>query len=83
MHAPDRKNAASRKPQIQWVLIGLLAAAAFLSWSPYRADALGVLPWLLLLACLLMHIFHRRHRHRGRGRRDQAGGPMTGENRER
>ncbi len=50
------------KARINWVLIGFLAIAAFFLFSEHRAHALGVLPFLLLLACPLMHIFmHRGH----------------------
>ena len=43
-----------------------LAIAAFFLWSEHRAHALGVLPYLLLLACPLIHIFgHRGHRGPG------------------
>lgn len=46
--------------------IVFLAAAAFLLFSEHRAHALGVLPYLLLLACPAMHFFmHGRHGGRG------------------
>jgi hypothetical protein len=34
-----------------------LAIAAFFLWTEHRAHLLGVLPWLLLAACPLMHLF--------------------------
>ncbi|WP_250523343.1 MULTISPECIES: DUF2933 domain-containing protein [unclassified Caballeronia] len=47
--------------------IGLLAFAAvalFLLFSEHRAHFLGVLPYLLLLSCPLMHLFmHHGHGH--------------------
>ena len=43
------------------------AIAALLLISEHRLHALGYLPFLLLLACPLMHIFmHGGHRHGGR-----------------
>lgn len=45
------------KTRINWVLIGFLAIAAFFLFSEHRAHALGALPFLLLLACPLMHLF--------------------------
>ena len=40
----------------------LLAIAAFFLWQEHRAHLLGVLPWLLVLACPAMHFFmHRKH----------------------
>ena len=45
-----------------WVLLGFFAIAAFFLLSEHRAHVLGVLPYLLLLACPLLHIFmHRGH----------------------
>ena len=42
--------------------------AALLLVSEHRLHALGYLPFLLLLACPLMHIFmHGGHRHGGHG----------------
>jgi len=38
------------------------AVALFFLWQEHRAHWLGALPWLLLLACPLMHLLmHRRH----------------------
>ena len=39
------------------VLIGFAIVAAFYLWTEHRVHLLGVLPWLLILACPLMHIF--------------------------
>jgi hypothetical protein len=70
--------AASRDTYRQRLRIGLgifIAIAVFFLWEEHRAHLLGVLPWLLLLACPLMHLFmhrdHRSHHH------DQA--PRSGE----
>lgn len=42
--------------------LAFLAVAGFLLVSEHRAHALGALPFLLLLACPLMHIFmHGNH----------------------
>lgn len=48
------------------VLLGFVAIAGFLLVSEHRAHALGALPFLLLLACPLMHIFmHGGHGDHG------------------
>lgn len=40
----------------------LLAIAGFFLWQEHRAHLLGVLPYLLLLACPFTHMFmHRGH----------------------
>ena len=65
-----------------WVLhlprtIGLLvmgAAAGYFLLTEHRAHFFGALPYLLLLACLLMHFFmHRGHGGHGRGRIQSEG----------
>lgn len=50
--------------------IGLLVmggVAAWYLWAEHRAHLLGALPYLILLACPLMHVFmhrgHGGHRH--------------------
>jgi hypothetical protein len=50
------------------VLLGFLAIAAFFLLAEHRAHVFGVLPYLLLLACPLLHYFMH-------GRRGGHGGP--------
>lgn len=46
-------------------LIGFGAIALFFLLTEHRAHFFGVLPYLLLAACPLMHVFHHgAHRHR-------------------
>lgn len=57
-----------RKPIFNLVLIGFLAVAAYFLIAEHRAHLSGVmyyLPYLLLLACPVMHLFmhHGHHRH--------------------
>jgi len=48
-----------------WVGAAVFGAiAVFFLWEEHRAHLLGALPYLLLLACPLMHLFmHRGHGH--------------------
>lgn len=51
-----------------WVLIGFLVVAGFFLLAEHRAHLFGTLPYLLFLACPLMHLFHHHgghgsHRH--------------------
>lgn len=46
-------------------LCGLLGVAAFFLFTEHRAHLFGVLPYLLLLSCPLMHVFM----HHGHGAR--------------
>ena len=46
------------------VVLGLIALA--LLWGEHGAYILNAIPYLILLACPLMHLLHsRRHRHGG------------------
>jgi hypothetical protein len=52
-----------------WVLLAFLGIAAFFMLTEHRAHVWGVTPYLLLLACPLLHFFmHGRHGgHGGHG----------------
>ena len=47
-----------------WMLVGFLAIALFFLLSEHRAHFLGTLPYLLVLACPLLHFLG----HAGHGR---------------
>lgn len=73
-HEVHHDNAMRLKSR--WVLIGFLIVAGYFLITEHRAhlsEALYFLPYLLLLACPLMHIFmHRGHGGHGRhGGRDE------------
>lgn len=59
-----------------WILIGFLAVAAFFLIAEHTAHVLGALPYLILLACPLLHFFmhrgHGSHGHRHGGREEDA-----------
>lgn len=50
------------------VLVGFLVIAGFYLVAEHRAHLMGWLPWILLLACPLMHLF--MHGGHGGHRRD-------------
>jgi hypothetical protein len=58
-----------------------LAIAIFFLWEEHRAHLLGALPYVLLLACPLLHfLMHRGHGEEGHGAGDgldhrHEGGP--------
>lgn len=55
-----------RSPRTRWVLYGFLAVGGFFLFTEHRAHVLGVLPYLFLLACPLMHLFmHHGHNSGG------------------
>ena len=72
------------------VLLGFLLIAGFFVLTEHTAHALGVLPYLLLLACPLLHLVHGGHGggrgthrgrepHEGRADRDAADGRTSTE----
>ena len=54
----------------RWVFYGFLAVAGFFLFTEHRAHVLGVLPYLFLLACPLMHLF-MHHGHGAHGGHDE------------
>ncbi len=66
----DTTPSSSRRGK--WVLTGFLLIAGFFLWTEHRAHLLGILPYLLLAACPLMHLFHHRHAHHGHGASEAA-----------
>jgi hypothetical protein len=57
-------------------LYGFLAIAGFYLIAEHRAHALGWLPWLLIFACPLLHIFvHRKHGARGHDHEEKLAQP--------
>lgn len=52
-----------------WLPLGLLLAfVVYLLWTEHRVHFIQFLPFLILLACPLMHLFmHRGHGRHGKG----------------
>jgi len=64
----------------RFVFFGFLAVGAFFLITEHRAHVYGFLPFLLLAACPLMHLFHHRGHGHGPGhgsdeKDDSASGP--------
>lgn len=58
-HLPRTERSPLRLPI--WIgFLGFLPVALFFLWTEHRAHLLGALPFLLLLACPLMHLFRHR-----------------------
>lgn len=75
-HPEHARESFSFKSRIGLVLIGFLIIAGALLFTEHRAHVLGLLIWLPLLACPLMHVFmhggHGRHGNKGQ-QNDQRG----------
>jgi hypothetical protein len=74
----QREDHAAHEHHTPWwrsraglALVGFLVIAGYFLVTEHRAHVAGALPWLLLLACPLMHLFmhhgHGGHRHGGGG----------------
>ena len=78
---PDREHHTPRRSRSRstWVLIAFLAIAAYFLLTGHRAHFLAWLPFVLLLACPLLHLLHGHGGHGSHGGhgadQPQAGGP--------
>lgn len=62
----NRKQSILNVTWSQAGLIVFLGMAGFFLWTEHRAHLLGALPYMIFLACPLMHIFmHRGHGKNG------------------
>ena len=69
-HPEPVREGMSLKSRGGLVLIGFLIIAGGLLFTEHRAHVLGLLIWLPLLACPLMHFF--MHGGHGHGSHEQA-----------
>lgn len=62
-----------------WVFLTFAAIALFFLVTEHRAHLYGWLPYLLIAACPLMHLFgHGGHGHGGGSRADESQRPQGG-----
>ncbi|MET3446511.1 DUF2933 domain-containing protein [Ralstonia sp. 1138] len=69
-HEPgqQRDDTAPAITRSKLVLIGFLLVVAYFLWTEHQAHVIQFLPFLLLAACPLMHVFmHGGHGHRHHG----------------
>jgi hypothetical protein len=65
-HQEPTRAGMSMSSRMGLVLVGFLAIAGALLFTEHQAHVLGLLIWLPLLACPLMHLFmHGGHGHHG------------------
>jgi hypothetical protein len=78
MADPNFLSSWSPRRRSRWVLYGFLLVATFYLLLEHTAHTLGALPFLVLLACPLMHLFmHRGHGHGHPGAPEGADLPST------
>jgi hypothetical protein len=56
----------------RWVFLGFVLIAGYFLLTEHRAHAVQFLPFALLLACPLLHMFHGHGGHGGGDRRDKT-----------
>ncbi|QBY55799.1 DUF2933 domain-containing protein [Cupriavidus oxalaticus] len=72
---PERKISRSKL-----VTIGFLLVIGYFLWTEHRAHVIQFLPFLLLAACPLMHLFmHHGHGHGHGGHEDSSDTGKKGE----
>jgi hypothetical protein len=72
----SHEQASNGSSRWKLVVCGFLTVAAFLLFTEHRAHVLGVLPYLVLLLCPLMHLFmHGGHGAHGARRENQGDQP--------
>ena len=60
----DRPRGGNRAGR--WVFAAFILIAAYFLWTEHRAHVVQFLPFALLLACPLLHMFHGGHGGHGR-----------------
>ena len=61
----DSHESPRRSSRSVWILLAFLAIGGFFLLTEHRAHLFGILPFLLVLACPLMHLFHGHGSHGG------------------
>jgi peptidoglycan/LPS O-acetylase OafA/YrhL len=70
----ERQEPPWWRTPIGLVTCGFLIVAGFFLLTEHTAHVFGMLPWLLILACPLMHLF-MHHGHGGHGGHGPASRP--------
>ncbi len=67
----EHSATCERRSSWSWIFVAFAVMAVVLLWQEHRAHLLGIVPYLILFACPLMHLLHRhghwQHRDREEG----------------
>ena len=74
-HQGDGPGDGDNRTIGRWVLWGFIVVAGYFLLTEHRAHLYGILPYLFLAACPLMHLFH----HGGHGHGHGHGHGMRGD----
>ncbi len=64
-HSRDRESPSFWASPAGWVAMGFIGVAGYFLITEHAAHIVPFLPWLLLLACPLMHLFMHHGHHGG------------------
>ncbi len=68
-HRHDQSRARSRT---NWVVLGFLLIAGYFLLTEHRAHVVNYLPFVLLLFCPILHLFHGHGGHHGASESDTS-----------
>jgi len=57
---PDEGGAPAPRTAARLAFVVFIGVALFFFWTEHRAHLYGALPYVLLLACPVMHLFHHK-----------------------
>jgi hypothetical protein len=78
LHAPNSPSAPPRPGRALWIAAAMTALiGAFFLLREHWGHVAGYWPYLLLLACPVMHLFHGHGGHGGHGHRDAGASPSA------
>jgi hypothetical protein len=60
-----RDEPQRRPSRTKWILLAFAVIAGFFLYTEHQAHLYGALPYLLILLCPLMHLFHGHGNHGG------------------
>lgn len=63
MNSQDHNRHHGHSPRGKWVLAGFLVVAAYFLWAEHKAHLIAYFPYLMVFACLFMHLFHHGGGH--------------------
>ena len=63
-HSHDDRSARNGGGTGRWVFWGFVLIIGYFLFTEHRAHVIQYLPFLLVLACPLVHLFHRHGGHR-------------------
>jgi hypothetical protein len=69
-HGTDGEAPSGGSRAGRWIFLGVALIAGYFLLTEHRAHAIQYLPFVLILACPLLHLFHG---HGGHGGHDEKG----------